>query len=48
MIVNSVDGMTTSDQDEIEKHRALCLMNIGAVCMALKEFGEAVRRRQNS
>ncbi len=38
-----MDGITPTDQNEIKMNRAACLMNIGAVSIALKEFGEAVR-----
>ena len=38
-----VSGMTGSDESEIDMNKAACLMNIGAVCMAEKDYGEAVR-----
>lgn len=41
-IVSFVSGVTESDQKEIDLNRAACLMNIGAVCMQMKYFGEAV------
>ena len=42
-IVTIVSGMSGGDQKEIDTNRAACLMNIAAVCMAVKDFGEAVR-----
>ena len=42
-IVTIVSGMSGNDQKEIDMNRAACLMNIGAVCMEVKDFGEAVR-----
>ena len=42
-IVNFVSGLTPGDQKEIDMNKAACLMNIGAVCVELKDFGEAVQ-----
>jgi hypothetical protein len=42
-IVELVSGMTGADQGEIDMNKAACLMNIGAVCMAEMNYGEAVR-----
>jgi len=41
-IMNLVKGRTDADAAECDKNRLACLMNLGAACMAMKLYGEAV------
>ena len=41
-IMNLVKGRNPGDAAECDKNRLACLMNLGAVCMAMKLYGEAV------
>lgn len=41
-IVNFVVGMSSSDQMEIDNNKISCLLNISAVNIAMKDYGEAI------